>query len=41
MDAAIWGFVGVVVGGVITGAVSIAAEWLRGRHETMLDETKI
>ena len=40
MDAAAWGFVGVVIGGVITGGVAIAAEWLRGRHESILDSSK-
>ena len=29
MDAAIWGFIGVVVGGTITGLVSIKLEALR------------
>jgi hypothetical protein len=40
MDAAAWGFVGVVVGGLLTGIVSIAAEWLRGKHESNLDSAK-
>jgi hypothetical protein len=40
MDAAVWGFVGVVVGGVITGFVSVAAEWIRSSKEAALDGAK-
>jgi len=36
MDAAIWGFIGVLVG----GAVAIAAEYMRGRAAASLDAAK-
>jgi hypothetical protein len=40
MDAAVWGFLGVVVGGLVTGAITIWAQWLRGRQEADLDTAK-
>jgi hypothetical protein len=40
MDTAIWGFVGVVVGSLITAIVTIGGELLRGRHESLLDTKK-
>lgn len=40
MDAAVWGFLGVVIGGVVTGAITIWAQLLRGRQEADLDSTK-
>jgi hypothetical protein len=36
MDGAIWGFIGVVIGGLIT----IAAEWIRGHSASGLDSAK-
>ncbi len=33
MDAAIWGFVGVIVGGLITALVAYSAEWRQRRHQ--------
>jgi hypothetical protein len=40
MDAAVWGFLGVVVGGALTGAITIWAQHLRGRQEADLDTAK-
>jgi hypothetical protein len=40
MDAAVWGFVGVVVGGLITGLVTIRAESIRADKEASLDSAK-
>jgi len=40
MDAAAWGFLGVVIGGVVTGAITIWAQYLRGRQEADLDSAK-
>jgi hypothetical protein len=40
MDAAVWGFLGVVVGGTLTGAITIWAQHLRGRQEADLDTAK-
>jgi hypothetical protein len=37
MDGAIWGFVGVVVGGLITGLVSIRLETIRSDKASALD----
>jgi hypothetical protein len=40
MDSAVWGFLGVVIGGVVTGAITIWAQLLRGRQEAELDSAK-
>ena len=40
MDAAVWGFIGVVVGGAIAGLVSLGAEVIRTNREAMLDSTR-
>src|SRR5687768_6927831 len=40
MDSAVWGFLGVVIGGVVTGAITIWAQLLRGRQEADLDSAK-
>jgi hypothetical protein len=40
MDAALWGFIGVVVGSIITGVVTIGGELLRGRNDYLLDSKK-
>jgi hypothetical protein len=40
MDAAVWGVIGVIVGGLITGLVSVGAEWLRGKQAADLDGIK-
>ena len=40
MDAGFWGFVGVVVGSVITAIVTMGGEVLRGRNDFMLDSKK-
>ena len=40
MDAAIWGFIGVVVGGLITGLVSIRLETIRADKEAAFDSAK-
>jgi len=40
MDVGWWGFIGVVVGGLITGIVSIGGQWLANRHESDLDGVK-
>lgn len=40
MDAAVWGFLGVVIGGLVTGAITIWAQLLRGRQEAELDSAK-
>lgn len=40
MDSAIWGFVGVVVGAVITGFVTIRAESLRADKAAALDSAQ-
>ena len=40
MDAAVWGLIGVVVGGLITGIVSLGAEYLRGKQDADLDGKK-
>lgn len=40
MDAAVWGFLGVVVGGALTGAITIWVQYLRGRQEADLDTAK-
>ena len=40
MDAAVWGFLGVVIGGLVTGAITIWAQVLRGRQEADLDSAK-
>ena len=40
MDAAVWGFVGVVIGAVITGLVTIVAERMRTDREASLDSAK-
>ncbi len=40
MDGAIWGFVGVVVGGLITGLVTITAERMRADREVALDSAQ-
>ncbi len=37
MEPAVWGFVGVVVGGIITAVVTIGGELLRGWQESRLD----
>ena len=37
MDGAIWGFIGVVVGGLIAGTIAIVAERIRGANEASLD----
>lgn len=40
MDGAIWGFIGVVVGAVITGFVTIRAESLRAEKAAALDTAR-
>jgi len=40
MDSAAWGFLGVVIGGVVTGAITLWAQYLRGRQEADLDSAK-
>ena len=40
MEAAVWGFVGVVIGGIITGFVSIRLETIRADREASLDSAK-
>ncbi len=40
MDGAIWGFVGVIVGGIITGLVTLGVELIRSGKETSLDSAK-
>ena len=40
MDAAVWGFIGVVVGGIVTGLATIGVEWVRSNHESTLDRDK-
>lgn len=40
MDSAAWGFLGVVIGGAVTGGIAIWAQWLRGRQEADLDSAK-
>jgi hypothetical protein len=40
MDSAVWGFVGVVIGGLITGGVTLWAQKLRGDQEAALDGAK-
>jgi hypothetical protein len=40
MEAAIWGFVGVLAGGIITGFVTIRAESMRADKEASLDSAK-
>jgi hypothetical protein len=40
MDAAAWGFIGVVVGSLITAVVTIGGELLRGRNDYLLDSKK-
>lgn len=40
MDGAIWGFIGVVVGGLITGLVSIRLESIRADKAAALDSAK-
>jgi len=40
MDAAVWGFIGVIIGGVITGSITVVAEILRIRGEASLDGAK-
>lgn len=37
MDSALWGFVGVVIGGLITGGITLLAERQRQRSEAALD----
>ena len=39
-DPATWGFIGVVIGGVITAIVTLGAEWIRGGHESTLDKER-
>lgn len=36
MDAAVWGFIGVIVGSVLT----LVGQWLNNRHESSLDSAK-
>lgn len=40
MDAATWGFVGVIVGGVITAVATVGVQWLRGTQDSKLDSLK-
>lgn len=40
MDAAAFGFIGVLLGGLITGIVAIALEYMRGEHESSLDSAR-
>jgi hypothetical protein len=40
VDAALWGFIGVVVGGIITGFISIRLETIRASKEAALDSAK-
>ncbi len=40
MDGAVWGFVGVIVGGIITGLVTLGVELIRSGKETSLDSAK-
>jgi hypothetical protein len=40
MDGAVWGFIGVVVGGLITGLVTIFAESIRADKAAALDGAK-
>ncbi len=40
VDAAVWGFVGVVIGGLITGLVSIRLEGIRADKAAALDSAK-
>jgi hypothetical protein len=40
MDGAVWGFIGVVIGGLITGLVSYKVESLRAITEAALDSAK-
>jgi len=40
MDSAVWGALGVIIGAIIAGAVSIGGELLRGRQEADLDSRK-
>jgi hypothetical protein len=40
VEEAVWGFVGVVVGGFLTAAVTLGAEVVRGRHEFGRDDAK-
>ena len=40
MDPAVWGFVGVIVGGLITGLVTVWAEKIRAEKVAALDSAK-
>jgi len=40
MDGAIWGFVGVIVGGVITGLATLGVELIRANKAASLDSAK-
>jgi hypothetical protein len=40
MDAAVWGFIGVVTGGLITGIVTVISERMRADKEAALDSAK-
>ena len=40
MDAAVWGFIGVVLGGIITGVVTLRSEAIRADKEASLDGAK-
>lgn len=40
MDSAVWGFLGVVIGSVLTGGLTLWAQWLRGRQDADLDSAK-
>lgn len=37
---AFWGFVGVIVGGAITGLTTLGVEWFKSRGESNLDKAK-
>jgi hypothetical protein len=39
MDAA-WGFIGVIIGGLITGIATMGVEYMRGRQASSLDDRK-
>lgn len=40
MDAAVWGVIGVVIGGVITGLTTLGVAWVRSNAEQDLDSAK-